>query len=61
MQSSLLADPADRNIKAADVADFAEIAKIVEVATPTEPQMVQHDTALQLISSIGRLITIAAV
>jgi len=29
MQSSLLAEPADRNIKAADIADSAEIAKIV--------------------------------
>jgi len=31
MQSSLLAEPSDRNIKAADVAEFAEVAKIVEV------------------------------
>jgi hypothetical protein len=32
MQSSLLVEPADRNIKAADIADSAEIAKIVEIA-----------------------------
>jgi len=29
MQSSLPAEPADRNIKPADIADSAEIAKIV--------------------------------
>jgi hypothetical protein len=32
MQSSLLTGPTDQNIKAADLAEFAEIAKIVGVA-----------------------------
>jgi hypothetical protein len=31
MQSPLLARPSDRNIKAADLADFAKVAMIVEV------------------------------
>ena len=31
MQSSLPAEPIDRNIKAADIADSAEIAKIVAI------------------------------
>jgi hypothetical protein len=31
MQSSLPGEPADRNIKAADIADSAEIAKIVAI------------------------------
>jgi hypothetical protein len=31
MQPPLLARPSDRNIKAADVADFAKVAMIVEV------------------------------
>jgi hypothetical protein len=38
MQTSLPADPADRNIKAADVADFAEVTKIVETETQTDAQ-----------------------
>jgi hypothetical protein len=32
MQTSLPPEPGDRNIKAADVADSVEIAKIVEIA-----------------------------
>jgi hypothetical protein len=31
MQSTLLAEPIDRNIKAVDVAESAEIAKIVAI------------------------------
>src|ERR1700693_2158581 len=36
MQSSLPAEPIDRNIKAADVAEIGDIAKIVETATRTD-------------------------
>jgi hypothetical protein len=35
MSSSLPTEPAGQNIKAVDVAEFAEIAKIVESATQT--------------------------
>jgi hypothetical protein len=38
MQSSLPAEPTDRNIKAADVAKIGDIAKIVETATRTGAQ-----------------------
>jgi hypothetical protein len=38
MQPSLPAGPGDRNIKAADIADSAEVAKIVEIATQTNTQ-----------------------
>jgi hypothetical protein len=38
MQPSLPAEPADRNIKAADLAVSAETAKFVETATPTAPR-----------------------
>jgi hypothetical protein len=38
MQTSLPPEPGDRNIKAADVADSVEIAKIVEIATETNAQ-----------------------
>jgi hypothetical protein len=38
MQSSLPAEPIDRNIKAADVAEIGDIAKIVETATRTDAQ-----------------------
>jgi hypothetical protein len=39
MQSSLLDEPTHRNIKAADVADFAEVAKTVETETQTDAQL----------------------
>jgi hypothetical protein len=32
MQPSLLAEPTDRNIKAVEVAEFGDLAKIVEIA-----------------------------
>jgi hypothetical protein len=38
MQSSLPAEPGNRNIKAADVAEIGDIAKIVETATRTDAQ-----------------------
>src|ERR1039457_6714135 len=38
MQGSLPAEATDRNIKAADIADSAEVAKIVEIATLTNAQ-----------------------
>ena len=38
MQPSLPLDPTGRNIKAVDLAEFVEIAKIVEVATQTGAQ-----------------------
>jgi hypothetical protein len=41
MQSSVLAEPGDRNIKAADVADFAEVAKIVEVGVSSTARSVR--------------------
>jgi hypothetical protein len=42
MQSSLPAGSADQNIKAVDLAEFAEIAKIVEITTP---RFVRHHVA----------------
>src|SRR5450631_3470215 len=36
MQASLPVEPADRNIKAVDIADSGEVAKIVEAAAQTE-------------------------
>jgi hypothetical protein len=36
MQSSLPVEPTDRNIKPADIADSAEIANFVEIATQTD-------------------------
>jgi len=38
MQSSLPAEPGNRNIKAVDLADSAEIAKIVGTANQTDAQ-----------------------
>jgi hypothetical protein len=38
MQSSLPAEPIDRNIKAVDVAEIGDIAKIVETAIRTDAQ-----------------------
>jgi hypothetical protein len=38
MQSSLPAEPGNRNIKAADIADSADVAKIVETAAQTDAQ-----------------------
>ena len=48
MQSSLLAEPGDRNIKAADIADSADVAKIVEItALPMDAR--QHPRQMPLI------------
>jgi hypothetical protein len=38
MHSSLPDEPIDRNIKAVDVAEIGDIAKIVETATRTDTQ-----------------------
>jgi hypothetical protein len=38
MQSSLPVEPGNQNIKAADVAEIGDIAKIVETATQTDAQ-----------------------
>jgi hypothetical protein len=38
MQPSLPAEATDRNIKAADIADSVEVAKIVEAAAQTDSQ-----------------------
>jgi hypothetical protein len=47
MQPSLPAEPGDRNIKTADIADTGDIAKIVEIAaqsaTPPECRRVMFD------------------
>jgi hypothetical protein len=48
MQSSLLAEPADRNIKAADIADSADVAKIVET-TALRMDGRQHPRQIPLI------------
>jgi hypothetical protein len=45
MQSSLPVEPGDRNIKAADVAEIGDIAKIVETATQTD----EHDAGMPLV------------
>jgi hypothetical protein len=44
MQSSLPEEPTDRNIKAVDLADSAEIAKIVETATQTKVRQAMRQT-----------------
>jgi hypothetical protein len=43
MQSSLPAEPTDRNIKAVDLAEIAKIAKIVEAATTGEMPLVDPE------------------
>jgi hypothetical protein len=48
MQSSLLAEPIDRNIKAADVAEIGDIAKIVET-TALRMDARQHPRQMPLI------------
>jgi hypothetical protein len=46
MQLSLTAEPTRRNIKAADVADFAEVAKIVEAGVSLTARLAQDQAAM---------------
>jgi hypothetical protein len=50
MQSSLPTQPTDQNIKAADLAKFVEIAKIVEALRPSR----SHSDRGQSVSHSGR-------